>query len=252
MPPAPQVNAIPVSFEQLLQASGGKPFVFSDGNTRSLHFEEKYVQSEMLLTAPYDLVLNYTRVMMNFRQVISTPRHVLMIGLGGGSLAKYCYRNLASTRITVVEIDADVIALRDEFMIPRDDDRFQVIHADGAQYVDQAPQDVDVLLLDGFNAEGQPVELSSMRFYAACHRVLTNTGMLVVNLSGNDADLTYSFIRLRAVFEERMWQSPVHDSKNRIIFAIKQKASSRRPGATQKKCSMRLDRESAEGRSISS
>lgn len=222
LPSAPEFHGHPASFDQLLQASGGKPFVFSEGNTRSLHFEEKYVQSEMWLTAPFELALSYTRVMMDFRQVISAPRHILMIGLGGGSLAKYCYRHFPSTRITVVEIDADVIALRDEFMIPPDDGRFQVIHADGAVYIDQAAQDVDVLLLDGFNAGGQPVELSSMRFYSACRRVLANTGMLVVNLSGDDANLAYSVIRLRAAFEERMWLSQVPDSKNRVVFALKQ------------------------------
>lgn len=105
MPAAPQGDILPFSFEQSLLASRGKPFVFSEGDTRSLHFEEKYVQSEMWLAAPYELALSYTRVMMEFRQFTSSPQHVLMIGLGGGSLAKYCYRNLPSTRITVVEID---------------------------------------------------------------------------------------------------------------------------------------------------
>jgi spermidine synthase len=224
----PHVVADPCDFALLLETSRGKPFVFSEGDSRSLHFEEKYVQSEMRITAPYELALSYTRVMMDFREYISTPRHILMIGLGGGSLAKYCYRNLPSTRITVVEIDADVIALRDEFMIPADDERFQVIHADGAQYIEQAAQDVDVLLLDGFNATGQAVELGSIRFYSACRRVLTSIGMLVVNLSGDDANLTYPTIRLRAAFEERTWQRPVPDSNNRIAFALKRPASLRR------------------------
>ena len=226
-PAAVKGENIPFSFEDSLLASRGKPFVFSEGDTRSLHFEEKYVQSEMSLTAPFELALSYTRVMMEFRQVTSSPRHVLMIGLGGGSLAKFCYRNLPATRLTVVEIDADVIALRDEFMIPPDDDRFQVIHADGAHYIDHAKKDVDVLLLDGFNAYGQAVELSSMRFYCACRRVLTSAGMLVVNLSGADADLTYSALRLRAAFEHKTWQRQVPDSNNRIIFAVNQPARSR-------------------------
>lgn len=228
MPAPSQGGTIPFSFKQSLLASRGKPFVFSEGDTRSLHFEEKYVQSEMSLTAPYELALNYTRVMMEFREFTSSPRHVLMIGLGGGSLAKYCYRNLPSTRITVVEIDADVIALREEFMIPPDDDRFQVIHADGARFIDCAKQDVDVLLLDGFNASGQAVELSSMRFYCACRRVLMNAGMLVVNLSGAAADLTYSAIRLGAAFEQKTWQRQVPGSNNRIIFALKQSVRSHR------------------------
>jgi spermidine synthase len=43
------------------------------------------------------------------------PTKVLMIGFGGGSLAKYCHRHLLTTQVTVVEIDPEVIALRTHF-----------------------------------------------------------------------------------------------------------------------------------------
>jgi spermidine synthase len=83
-----------------------------------------------------------------------------MIGLGGGSLAKYCYRHLPDTTITAVEINPQVIALRDQFHVPRDDERFRVICADGAKYVTDPFPDhrPDVLLIDGYDADGLPAE----------------------------------------------------------------------------------------------
>ena len=45
----------------------------------------------------------------------------LMIGLGGGSLAKFCHHYLPETRITVVEINPHVIAMRRHFQVPDDD-----------------------------------------------------------------------------------------------------------------------------------
>lgn len=58
-----------------------------------------------------------------------------MIGLGGGSLAKYCYRHFPQTEITVIEISPDVIALRNEFAILADDTRFRVLPGDSSHWV---------------------------------------------------------------------------------------------------------------------
>ena len=87
-----------------------------------------------------------------------------MIGLGGGSLAKACYRCLPDCDITVVEIDPKVIALRDAFHVPPDDARFRIVCADGVDYVALAAGSPDVLLLDGFDARGLPDALSEPVF----------------------------------------------------------------------------------------
>jgi spermidine synthase len=49
-----------------------------------------------------------------------------MIGLGGGSLVKYCHHHLPGARVSVAEISPEVIALRDRFRIPPDDERLEV------------------------------------------------------------------------------------------------------------------------------
>ena len=79
--------------------------------------------------------LAYTRKMMAFLMFNSQPRRILQLGLGGGSLAKFCYRYLPDASITVVEIDSDVLALRDEFQVPADDARFRVVQGNGVEYV---------------------------------------------------------------------------------------------------------------------
>ena len=113
-----------------------RPYIFETPLERRLHFTQDATQSAMSLLEPDSLIAPYTRKMMSFLLLNPNPRHIVMLGLGGGSLAKFCYRNLPKTRITVVEIDADVIAMRDEFLIPRDDSRFRVVHGDGAQYLE--------------------------------------------------------------------------------------------------------------------
>ncbi len=99
----------------------------------------------MRLDDPHALIALYTRKMMAFLLFLPAPRQVLMIGLGGGSLAKFCHRHLPCSRISVVEISAEVIALRDQFMVPADDERFEIIHDDGARFIANSGMRPDVV-----------------------------------------------------------------------------------------------------------
>jgi spermidine synthase len=210
---------LPAHFADVLNKSGGKPFAFDDGDMRTLHFDEKYIQSAMRISAPDDLLLSHTQAMMGFLLFNPAPQHILMIGLGGGSLAKYCYRRLPATRITVIELDSDVIALRNTFCIPNNNDRFQVIHADATDYLSAMNDKVDIILHDGFTADGLAPALSNEAFYRRCHGVLEQNGVLVSNLWGDTADLVPMMTRLYGVFHGNLWWCDASSSFNRIVFS---------------------------------
>ncbi len=101
-----------------------------------------------------------------------------MVGLGGGSLPKFCHRHLVRTEIEVIEIDPDVIALRDAFMVPPDGDRFRVIQADAAEYLRAAEDHADVIFLDGFGVGAFPMRcvrrLSTPIASAPCARTASS------------------------------------------------------------------------------
>jgi spermidine synthase len=84
--------------------------VSESGGLRALHIGGTAVQSAMQLNDPYALALDYTRCMMAFLLFHAEPREALMIGLGGGSLAKFLHRELRHLRVRVVEIDTRVVA----------------------------------------------------------------------------------------------------------------------------------------------
>ncbi|WP_019142989.1 methyltransferase domain-containing protein [Noviherbaspirillum massiliense] len=210
---------LPPHFADALNNSGGKPFAFDHGDMRTLHFDEKYIQSAMRISAPDDLLLSYTQAMMGFLLFNPAPQHILMIGLGGGSLAKYCYRGLPATRITVIELDTDVIALRSTFCVPDNNDRFQVVQADAIDYLSAMNDQVDVILHDGFTADGLAPTLSSEAFYRRCHDVLEQNGVLVSNLWGDTADLLPMMKRLYGVFHGNLWWCDASSSFNRIVFS---------------------------------
>ena len=196
------------------------PFVLQDGPVRSLHFTFGEIQSSMHVDRPDALQVDYTRTMMGFLLIQPDPRRIAMIGLGGGSLAKFCHRHLGASRITVVENNPHVIALRKEFAIPDDGPRLTVLLNDGAAYVRQAAG-IDALLVDAFDGQGQPRGLCAQDFYDDCHRALAPGGVMAVNVHVDDADYPLLTRRIAASFRGNAMQVIAHEKHNCIIFAAR-------------------------------
>jgi len=188
---------------------------------RQLHLGTGAIQSAMRISRPWDLELAYTRAMMAFLLFNPEPGEVLMVGLGGGSLAKFMRKRRPETRMTAVEISTRVVAAaRAHFFLPEDDGQLQVIVGDGAEYVPAHPGSADVILLDGFDAGCQAESLATLDFYRACGRALKPGGVLAVNLWGRDPDFVTWFSRLVAAFDGRVAWLPVMGKSNVVAFAV--------------------------------
>ncbi|MHB1187226.1 MAG: fused MFS/spermidine synthase [Thiobacillus sp.] len=197
----------------------GKPFIVEDGQTRRLHFSLDLIQSAMRFDDPYALEFAYTRKMMAFLLFVPNPEHVLMVGLGGGSLAKFCHRHLPGTRLTVVEVNPDVIALRAEFQVP-EDKRLAIIQADAAEYLPAAEGDTDVLLLDGFDSKGIAPTFLNRDFYQAARRRLRPGGVLVANFAESRKYWSRHQALLNEAFAGRVRWGTVPGGDNHIAFAF--------------------------------
>ena len=207
----------------LRRLTGGeydKPFLIDDGTTRTLHFSLALIQSTMSLKDPFALALDYTQVMMSFLLFLPRPRHILMLGLGGGSLAKFCYRQVGSAQITVVEIDPHVIAFRDEFDVPPDDARLRVVEGDGAAFVEACEDKPDVVLMDAFDRDGLSGSVSSSAFYQSVFDTLAGRGVMVANLAGEKADRVEHLAMIAGVFDDRVLVYTLADG-NDIVLAFR-------------------------------
>ncbi|TXH75277.1 polyamine aminopropyltransferase [Thiobacillus sp.] len=203
--------------------------VTEERGMRVLHLGSRAIQSAMRVNRPWDLELAYTRAMMGFLMFNPMPQDVLMIGLGGGSLAKFIRKQRPQTHVTAVEIDPRVVAAaRTHFELPPDDATLSVVEADGALYVRQHPCSADVILLDGFDAGNQVEALATQTFYAACRRVLKPGGILVVNLWGRDSEFAEYFARLTRAFDGEVGWISVQNKTNVIVFAFAEPGASTR------------------------
>lgn len=189
---------------------------------RYLHLGGPAVQSAMRIKDPYALELEYTRAMLAFLLFQSEPRDIALIGLGGGSLAKYIHRHLPGSRLTALEINAEVVAAaRSYFLLPQDDERLSVLTGDGAAFVRAHPDSQDVLLVDGYDAKRIVEDLASPEFYRACKVLLRPGGVAVFNLWGSDEYFPRYFDRLSRVFGEHVLQLPAEKKGNIVVFAFR-------------------------------
>lgn len=195
---------MPATLHHTAATEPAPPRVSTRRGLRTLEFQPGMVQSEMSLADPDRLVLSYARAMMCFVLFQPRPAHIVLVGLGGGSLAKFCHRYLPHSRITVIELRADVIALREQFAVPPDDERLRVVHADASRYMATLRGAADVLLVDGFDEDGLPPALGSAAFYADCWRALRPGGVLVANVFSYDPQYPAVLRRLRACFQQRV------------------------------------------------
>ncbi len=196
-----------------------RPFLLESALTTSLHFASDEIQSQMWKHAPDALALEYTQTMMGFMLFNLAPERIAMIGLGGGSLAKFCHRHLPDSRIDVVEINPQVVALRDAFQVPPDDHRFQVLLGDGADLVGKARAEFDVLLVDGYDRGGLPPRLCTPGFYRQCRCALRPAGVMVANIVCAHPRYDTLIRQLREAFDNRVLVVRDGDCRNDIVFA---------------------------------
>jgi spermidine synthase len=203
-------------------------YVSERNGVRSLHLGNNFVQSAMRLAFPNHLELAYTRCMMGFLLFHPHPESIVMVGLGGGSLAKFVHHRLARAKTTVVEINEEVIsAARNYFCFPSDDERLQTVIGDGADYVASHPGEADVLMVDGFDGGCQVASLCTQDFYNNAREALRKNGVMVVNLLGRDKGFQNYMRRIESSFSGNVTILVVEPVGNVVAFAFRQNPAKR-------------------------
>lgn len=196
--------------------------VSEEEGVRYLHLGGDHIQSAMRIDVPDELELDYTRTMMAFLLFHPRPRECLMVGLGGGSIAKFIYRKLPGVRTRVLELDPAVItAARSLFHVPDECARLRIEAGDGARAVHAMEEGCDLLFADGFDDGAQVPALVSEEFYAAAWRALRAPGVLVVNFFGHDRKFDRYLRRIEAAFGSSVVCLEAREDGNVIVFALK-------------------------------
>lgn len=211
-------------FEKLMDISD-EPGVSEDSSVRYLHFNSPWIQGAMQLRHPNRLFLNYTEKMMAwllFRPA-SSEETVTQLGLGAGSLTRFCFRYLPSP-LKVVERNWGVIRICHQYFRVPVHDRLEIICDDAEDWVAEPEnhQNSAVLMVDLYDADAQGPVCDSLSFYQNCAKVLDDDGILSVNLFGAHASYMYNLENLQKAFNGALILLPQTPEGNQVVLAFKQ------------------------------
>ena len=194
-------------------------------NIRSLHLGSETVQSSMNVDYPAELVLSYSRAMMAWLLFAENVRHITQIGLGGGSFVRWIDAHLPEVAQTAVEINPQVISVaRGLFELPFEGEKFEIIEADGAEYIKTLRGGTDILLVDGFDGVQIIDALVAEPFFADCRTALSDNGIFVTNWWSGDKRYPLFLQRLAQVFDQRVLCVPAETHGNVAVLAFQNQA----------------------------
>ncbi|GAB4404955.1 MAG: spermidine synthase [Rhodoferax sp.] len=204
---------------------------FSDErNLRHLHLGgTPWVQGSMFMDKPDALVHDYVQRMMGWLLLCPQERlqaldetHVMQLGLGAGSLCKFCVRVLG-VRTTVIEINPQVVlACRGWFKLPAEGPKLQIVLDDAQRALDDAQwwSTVDVLQVDLYDQQAAAPVLDSAPFYTQCRRVLAPGGCMTVNVFGRASSFARSVESMAAAFgADAIWAFKPTREGNTVVMA---------------------------------
>jgi spermidine synthase len=160
-------------------------FITKRGGRLTMSFQLKgwdYTESVINLADADDLPLRYTQVMTVALAYPETPKSILMLGLGGGSIPVYLGRFMPEATITTVEIDPGVITAAKTYFGLRETPRMRYRDGDARVFLNRHADRYDLILVDAYRGGYVPVHLLTREFYTLLKQRLTPGGAVAFNV----------------------------------------------------------------------
>lgn len=200
--------------------------VSDDGDVRYLHLGTPWIQGSMKVAQPFEIELEYVQRMMAWLLFVEPERvprrHAMQLGLGAAAITKFCVKKLRM-KTTAIELNPQVISIcRSWFKLPPDSAKLEVVLGDAAVEIrnEKWLGTVDALAVDLYDHEAAAPVLDSAEFYKDCRALLTDDGVLTVNLFGRSSSYESSLAKLAEAFgEDALWAFKPTREGNTIVLA---------------------------------
>jgi len=139
-----------------------------------------------------DMVMTTINDEFHYHEMISHPamfthgnaKNILVIGGGDGGTVREILRHEGVEKVTMVEIDGEVIKACKEHLpeiaAAFDNPKLELLVDDGIAFIkNAAPKSYDIIIVDGSDPVGPAEGLFSTEFYTNCYNALKDGGILV-------------------------------------------------------------------------
>lgn len=191
---------------------------------------------------PVQLALPYSHMMMAALGLHPDPQRGLILGQGGGSIAKWLGHYWPLLELDIVEMDPSVIKAAEQFFDYTPREQHHVYAQDARTFLRVTDRKYDIIWVDVFARHLIPFHLTTREFYAELRAHLNLNGVVVVNLASSDSELdrirdeavvgtiktSFPIVETFSV-EGPPWLNARPGSVNLIIFAGSRKLNMRSP-----------------------
>ena len=157
---------------------------------------------------PVPLFLPYSQLMVASLALASEPKRGLILGHGGGSLAKWLARYWPALELDVVEFDPAVVRMAEEYFEYHPPANHHVAVRDGRAFLNGTDRTYDVIWIDAFARHMIPFHLTTVEFFSAVRAHLNPHGVVAVNLasSGEGGDTARAAACRRCAMRSPSWR----------------------------------------------
>jgi len=141
----------------------------------------------MWKVAPNYLALPYSQVMMAALPLPDHTQRGLVLGHGGGSLAKWLAQSWPGLELDVVEMDPSVVRAAEEYFHYTPTPVHHVYVQDARTFLRTTSARYDIIWVDVFARHLIPFHLTTQEFYHELRAHLAPGGVVAVNLASSDA-----------------------------------------------------------------
>ena len=179
---------------------------------------------------PTSLFLPYSQMMVSSLALVPEPKRGLILGHGGGSLAKWLAQHWPDLELDIVEFDPVVVRMAEEYFQYHPPANHHIFVKDGRAFLNATDHTYDVMWIDAFARDMIPFHLTTAEFYSLVRTHLNPEGVVAVNLasSGKEGDLArasavvqtmrQAFPVLTTFAVEGPWKTGMTPAKNLIFF----------------------------------
>lgn len=208
------------------ESGGAMPVeVHENEDYRWLRFGDQAVQSAMSLARPRQPVLAHIQAMLSGMVLLPAPERALMLGLGGGDLARALPALFPRIELLCVEHDRRVLEVaKTWFALPESLARDTVLE-DACEYLSGAAlagASYDLLFVDIVQGLSVPACVRRLVFFDDCREVLSPGGMAVFNFVFENQNAFRELLAMvRTAFGQAVLCLPVSEHRNVIVFALR-------------------------------
>lgn len=138
---------------------------------------------------PDKLALPYSQMMMAALALHPKPQRGLILGHGGGSIAKWLARNWPNFKLDIVEMDPSVVRAAEEYFDYHATRKHHVHIQDARAFLRKSADRYDIIWVDVFARHQIPFHLTTQEFFIQLRNHLSERGVIAINLASSNSTL---------------------------------------------------------------